>query len=48
MNKKQKEVIDLLVEYANADDWASVKVLIQGQFLDCFDSVNSDLMEVTK
>ena len=45
MNEKQKEVIDLIVQYANAEDWASVKVLIHGQFLDVFDSVNSDLLE---
>jgi hypothetical protein len=45
MSKEQKEIIDLLVEYANANDWASIKVIIQGQFLDVFDSVNSDLLE---
>jgi hypothetical protein len=45
MSKEQKEIIDLLVEYANANDWASIKVIIQGQFLDVFDSVNSDLLK---
>ena len=44
MNERQKEVIALIVQYANANDWASVKVVIQGEFLDTFDAVNSDLL----
>jgi hypothetical protein len=46
MNKQQKEIIDLIVQYANANDWESVKVAIQGEFLDVFDSVNSDLLNL--
>ena len=45
MNERQKEVIALIVQYANANDWASVKVVIQGEFLDTFDAVNSDVLE---
>jgi hypothetical protein len=44
MIKKQKEIIDLIVQYANAEDWASIKVLVQGEFLDVFDPANSDLL----
>jgi hypothetical protein len=46
MNNQQKEIIDLIVHYTNANDWESVKVVIQGQFLDVFDSVNSDLLNL--
>jgi hypothetical protein len=46
MNNTQKEIIDLIVQYANANDWASVKAAIQGEFLDVFDSVNSDLLNL--
>jgi hypothetical protein len=46
MDEKQKAIIALIVQYANADDWASVKVVIQGEFLDTFDAVNSDLLNV--
>jgi hypothetical protein len=48
MNEKQKAVITLIVQYANAEDWASIKVLIQGEFLDVFDSINSDLLDITR
>jgi hypothetical protein len=46
MNNTQKEIIDLIVQYTNANDWESVKVVIQGQFLDAFDSINSDLLNM--
>lgn len=45
MDAKQKEIIELIVQYANANDWDSVKVIIQGEFLDTFDAINSDLLE---
>ena len=44
MNNTQQAIIDLIVHYANNNDWASVKVVIQGEFLDAFDSANSDLL----
>ena len=46
MNNTQKAIIDLIVQYANANDWESVKVAIQGEFLDVFDPVNSDLLNL--
>jgi hypothetical protein len=46
MNNEQKAIIELIVQYANTNDWESVKVLIQGEFLDVFDSANSDLLNI--
>jgi hypothetical protein len=43
MTAEQKELIKLLVDYINAEDWASVKVLCRGHFLDLFDSVEEGL-----
>jgi hypothetical protein len=48
MSKEQKEIIDSIVRYANANDWASVKVIIQGEFLDVFDTANSDLLDLER
>jgi hypothetical protein len=48
MSNSKKAIIDLIVSYANANDWASVKVIIQGEFLDAFDSINSDILNVKK
>jgi hypothetical protein len=42
MNSAQKEVIDLLIDYINAEDWPSVKVVLTGQFLDIFDPIKNN------
>lgn len=39
MRKIEKETIGLLIDYVNAEDWESVKVVLRGQFLDVFDPV---------
>ena len=40
MNNAQKETIDLLIDYINAEDWGSIQVILRGQFLDVFDPIN--------
>ena len=47
MNSAQKEVIDLLIDYINSEDWPSVKVVLTGQFLDTFDPIKNTA-EVTE
>ena len=42
MNSAQKETIDLLIDYINAEDWGSIQVILRGQFLDVFDFGTDD------